>query len=523
MISRSQGRLQDRRPVSVIDIGSNSIRLVVYEGVARSPTVLFNEKMLAGLGRGIANTGKLDPEAVTRSMEEFRRFRALSDQAGAVDLHVLATAAAREAENGPDFIHRAENVLGAKIRVLSGREEAYFSALGIVSGFHKPDGIAGDLGGGSLELVDIKDRTIGEGITLPLGGLRLHDMAKGLLPAAARITKTELARAKFLKEGKGRIFYAVGGTWRNLARLHMNATNYPLGVMHHYEMDVEKSADFLAQVAKGEIDKISGIEAVSKNRRSLLAYGALVLQQIIATMKPSKIVVSAVGVREGFLYSQLPRSEQREDPLISACEELSILRSRSVDHARELVDWTKRSFQAFGIDETEDEARYREATCLLADIGWRAHPEYRGTQSLNIIAHASLIGIDHPGRVYVALASLYRHEGIFADVAVGEALKRLAPPRYVERARFLAALFRVGYMLSAAMPGVIPRLKWEKRGLDTLALVIPADRADLFGERPVGRLAQVAKITGRKLELAVEGGESATQLSAGYMRRASNE
>ncbi len=282
MISRSQGRLQDRRPVSVIDIGSNSIRLVVYEGVARSPTVLFNEKMLAGLGRGIANTGKLDPEAVTRSMEEFRRFRALSDQAGAVDLNVLATAAAREAENGPDFIHRAEKVLGTKIRVLSGREEAYFSALGIVSGFHKPDGIAGDLGGGSLELVDVKGSTIGDGITLPLGGLRLHDMAKGLLPAAVRIAKTELARAKFLKEGKGRIFYAVGGTWRNLARLHMNANNYPLGVMHHYEMDVEKSADFLAQVARGEIDKISGIDAVSKNRRSLLAYGALVLQQIIA-------------------------------------------------------------------------------------------------------------------------------------------------------------------------------------------------------------------------------------------------
>jgi exopolyphosphatase/guanosine-5'-triphosphate,3'-diphosphate pyrophosphatase len=276
------------------------------------------------------------------------------------------------------------------------------------------------------------------------------------------------------------------------------------------------------QVAKGDIDKISGIEAVSKNRRALLAYGALVLQQIIATMKPSKIVVSAVGVREGFLYSQLPRSEQNEDPLLSAAEELSVLRSRSVDHARELVDWTKKSFEAFGIDETEDEARYREATCLLADIGWRAHPEYRGTQSLNIIAHASLIGVDHPGRAYIALANLYRHEGIFAEVAVGEALKRLAPQRYIERARFLAALFRVGYMLSAAMPGVIPRLKWEKRGLDTLALIIPGGPCGPFGERPVGRVAQVA-VTGRKLELAVEGGESASQLSTGYMRRASNE
>jgi exopolyphosphatase/guanosine-5'-triphosphate,3'-diphosphate pyrophosphatase len=183
MAGQSQGRLHDRRPISVIDIGSNSIRLVVYEGLARSPTMFFNEKMLAGLGRGIVNTGRLDPEAVTRSMEEFRRFRALSEQAGAVGLHVLATAAAREAENGPDFIARAEEVLGAKVRVLSGREEAYFSALGIVSGFHRADGIAGDLGGGSLELVEIDGKTIGDGITLPLGGLRLQDMAKGSLSA----------------------------------------------------------------------------------------------------------------------------------------------------------------------------------------------------------------------------------------------------------------------------------------------------------------------------------------------------
>jgi exopolyphosphatase/guanosine-5'-triphosphate,3'-diphosphate pyrophosphatase len=509
MPGRSQGRLQDRRPVSVIDIGSNSIRLVVYEGVTRSPTVLFNEKMLAGLGRGIANTGRLDPDAVTRSMEEFRRFRALSDQTGATELYVLATAAAREAENGPDFISRAEAVLGSKIRVLSGREEAYFSALGIVSGFHRPDGIAGDLGGGSLELVDVSGDTIGDGITLPLGGLRLQDMSKGSLSAASKIARVELARAKFLRTGKDRAFYAVGGTWRNLARLHMNATNYPLGVMHHYEMDIDRSADFLAQVARGDIENIAGIDSVSKNRRALLSYGALVLQQIVAAMQPSKIIVSAVGVREGFLHSLLTRSEQGEDALISAAEEIALLRARSVEHAHELVEWTREAFEVFGVDETEDEARYRTASCLVADLSWRAHPEYRGSQSLNIIAHASLIGIDHPGRVYLALTGLYRNEGIFNEDAVGEALKTLAPPRYLERARFLAALLRVVYMLSAAMPGVIPRLRWERRGNDRLALVLPSDAAGLFGERPIGRLAQVAKITGRKLELAVDGGESA--------------
>ncbi|RWM24318.1 exopolyphosphatase [Mesorhizobium sp.] len=507
MISVSQGRLQDRRPLSIIDIGSNSIRLVVYEGLARSPTLLFNEKMLAGLGRGIVSTGKLDPEAVTRSMEEFRRFRALSDQAGAEHMYVLATAAAREAINGPDFIHRAEDVLKTEIRVLSGRQEAHYSALGIISGFHPANGIAGDLGGGSLELIDINGEAIGDGITLPLGGLRLQDMAKNSLVQAQKIARQELARAKLLKGGQGRVFYAVGGTWRNLARLHMEMNNYPLGVMHHYEIAADSAQTFLRQVAKGEVEKVKGIEGVSKNRRSLLPYGAVVLQEIMAAMQPSKIVVSAQGVREGFLYSLLDAAEQKSDPLISAAEELAVLRSRSVHHAHDLVEWTGKTFKAFGIDETVDEARYRHAACLLADIGWRAHPEYRGRQSLNIIAHASFIGVDHPGRAYLALASAYRHDGIFSD-GIAPEIKALAPPRMLERARVLAAMMRVVYLLTAAMPGVMPRLKWESRGNGVLALVLPASLSDLYGERPAGRLAQLARVTNRRLVLAVEGGPS---------------
>jgi exopolyphosphatase/guanosine-5'-triphosphate,3'-diphosphate pyrophosphatase len=502
MIGNSQGRLQDRRPLSIIDIGSNSIRLVIYEGIARSPTILFNEKMLAGLGRGIVTTGKLDPDAVRRAVEEFRRFRALSEQAGADQLYVIATAAAREAQNGMDFIHRAEEILGTEIRVLSGREEARYSALGVISGFHPANGIAGDLGGGSLELVDISGETIGDGITLPLGGLRLQDMSKNSPATATRIARRELSRAKLLEAGQGRPFYAVGGTWRNLARLHMNTIDYPLAVMHHYEMGVESSAAFLKQVVRGELDKIRGIERVSKSRRALLPYGAAVLQEIIATQKPSKIIISALGVREGFLYSLLSPEEQRSDPLISASEELALLRARSVNHAHELAEWTGTAFQAFGVDETEDEARYRRSACLLADIGWRAHPEYRGTQSLNIIAHASFIGVDHPGRAFIALANMFRHEGVF-DEAISPEMRSLATPRYLERARLLGAVLRVVYLFSASMPDVIPKLKWETRPGGGLALVIPRSHAALNGERPAGRLGQLSKLTGRNLELVV--------------------
>jgi exopolyphosphatase/guanosine-5'-triphosphate,3'-diphosphate pyrophosphatase len=503
MISLSQGRLQDRRPISIIDIGSNSIRLVVYEGISRSPTVLFNEKMLAGLGRGIVSTGKLDPEAVRRAVEEFRRFRALSEQAGSEQLYVIATAAAREAENGPDFIRQAEEILGTEIRVLSGREEAYYSALGVISAFHPADGVAGDLGGGSLELVDVAGEVIGDGITLPLGGLRLQDQSRNSPSTAQRFVREQLERAKLLKGGKGRTFYAVGGTWRNLARLHMEMTDYPLAVMHHYELDPDGVSSFLRQVGRGDFDKIKGIERVSKSRRTLLPYGAIVLQEIIDAMRPARIVVSALGVREGFLYSLLSPEEQKTDPLISASEELALLRARSVTHAHELADWTGKTFAAFGIEETDEEVRLRRAACLLADIGWRAHPEYRGTQSLNIIAHASFIGIDHPGRAFIALANLYRHEGIF-DENIAAEMKRLVTPRTMERARLLGAMFRVVYLLSASMPHVIPLLRWERHDNGALALVIPKSHAGLDGERPAGRLAQLARYAGKELVLEVE-------------------
>jgi exopolyphosphatase / guanosine-5'-triphosphate,3'-diphosphate pyrophosphatase len=502
MNTKAQGRLTGREPVSVVDIGSNSVRLVVYEGVVRAPTVLFNEKILCGLGKGIADTGRLNPKAVEGALAAVKRFRALSQQAGAKTMHVLATAAAREATNGSAFINAAQDILGVSIKVLTGREEAYFSAMGIISSFHRPDGIAGDLGGGSLELVDVKERVIGTGITLPLGGLRLADMAGGSLERAQKIAKLELERAELLNAGKDRAFYAVGGTWRNLGKLHMGAAHYPLHVMHEYEIPYAEAVPFLRKVAKGEAAGIDGIETVSRNRQSLLPYGAIVLLEVIQKMRPKSVLFSALGVREGYLYSLLSEEEQLEDPLLEAAEELSILRSRSPQHARELAEWTGEALKTFGIDETENEVRYREAACLLADIGWRAHPDYRGAQSLNIIAHGAFVGIDHPGRVYMALANFYRHEGMIDD-ALSPEMRTLAPQRLYDRAKILGALLRVVYLYSAAMPGLIPLLKIIPDGIGGFLFTVPQGAADLAGERTENRLQQFAKLIGKPMRTVV--------------------
>jgi exopolyphosphatase / guanosine-5'-triphosphate,3'-diphosphate pyrophosphatase len=417
-------------------------------------------------------------------------------------LHVLATAAVRDASNGPDFIASVEAIAGVKAIVLTGAEEARLSALGVLSGFQRPDGVVGDLGGGSIEVVDIRAERTGAGESFPLGGLRLEELSDKSMKRAEKIAAEALERSRVLPGGEKRVFYAVGGTWRSLARLHMRQAGYPLHMMHHYTIEAGEAADFCRMVVRRELDSLDSIEVVSRSRRPLLPYGAVVLDQVIRVMKPSQVILSALGMREGLLYDLLDPEEKAKDPLITACEELAFLRSRSPRHVQELAEWTAMAFRVIGLDETEAETRLRHAACLLTDVGWRAHPEYRGEQSLNLIANAAFIGIDHPGRAYLALANFYRHEGLI-DEQLSPRIRELVSVRLMERARALGATLRVAHLLSAATPGVVNRTRIEIRG-KMLALVLPPDLAMLGGARVIRRLAQVAKFAGLEPTIVVE-------------------
>ncbi|MCE7029065.1 Ppx/GppA family phosphatase [Jiella avicenniae] len=494
------GRLPGAKPVAVIDIGSNSVRLVIYEGLARSLTVLFNEKVLSGLGKGLAQTGRLDGPAVESALAALRRFALLAKQAGVEDVYPIATAAAREAQNGPEFIRAAEAALGREITILSGSDEANGAAHGVLAGFHRPEGIVGDLGGGSLELIELTGGGLGVGITTPLGGLRLRDLSGGDLAKAQSIADSHVSSSSLAGRGEGKPFYAVGGTWRNLAKLHMEQQGYPLHVMHAYEIPTAGLDGFLDAVVKSDPEKLPGIAAVSKSRRALLAFGAVALRSVVRFVKPEKIVLSALGLREGFLYDKLSDEERAKDPLLESALELAILRSRSPQHAREMVDWSRRSFEALGIDETPEEERLRVAACLLADIGWRAHPDYRGKQALSIIAHAAMPAVDHRGRAFLGLTNFYRHEGSLEQQHIPE-LESLAGERLLKRAQILALLFRVTYLLTASMPGVLDQFKWLQDPRGGFTLAIPAALADLIGERPEGRLQQFAKVVGQALRI----------------------
>ncbi len=313
---------KDASSVAVIDIGSNSVRLVVYEALERSLVSIFNEKTLCGLGREVQSTGLLAPDAVTKALASLRRFHALCKVMKVGRVYAIATAACRDATNGADFIAKAERICRVPVDILSGPREAHLAALGVVSGVHKPNGIVGDLGGGSLELTDVRGHRVRRGVTLPLGSLALQDASKRSLKRAERIVKTELTGATPLKAGRGRTFYAVGGTWRALARIHIIQSGYPLRVMHGYSISAADALDFARRLRRlAASHSLADIEAVAEARQPLLAYAALVLEYMIRTAKPKTIVFSTFGVREGLLYSMLPAAERAKDGLICAAQD----------------------------------------------------------------------------------------------------------------------------------------------------------------------------------------------------------
>ncbi len=492
-----QGRLAGYGPVAVIDIGSNSVRLVAYERLSRALTPLYNEKVLCGLGRGIAKTGALSDEAVELTLATLARFRHLADQMQIRSLQVIATAAVREASNGSAFISNAERILATPLTILSGDEEARAAALGVQSGFYQPDGIVGDLGGGSLELVTVTPGHIGEGVSHKLGVIRTHEEAGGKPDAAYDIALQRLAVDPTAASLAGRQLYLVGGSWRNLAKLHMTITDYPLSVMHGYSVEAAEFASFCKDVAKGKLSDNPAMASVSRSRKTHLPIGAAILRALYEVGQPETIVLSALGVREGLLFDSLDEAEKQRDPLLDAAFELAILRSRSPQHAKELADWTGMAFEALSVGETKYEARLRTAASLLADIGWRAHPDYRGKQSHNIIAHGAFSGIDHPGRLYLAMANYYRHQGL-SDDSHSRPFKAIVPDRLARQARLLGALFRVAYALTASMAGVLPETHLENGDPKRLTLVLPKHLSGLQGERLTKRMGALAKITGRE-------------------------
>ena len=323
----AQGRIKGGRPIAVLDIGSNSVRLVIYERHARALTPLYNEKSACALGRGVAASGRLADDNVRRALTAIQRFALVARLMRVGKTHVLATSAVREAANSAEFVAAVERIMNADVRVLAGEEEAHFAALGVVAGMPDFAGVVGDLGGGSLELSRIDDGADSAGETHELGVIRLQDDSGASPARAATLARQRLKGSKLADGHPGGAFCAIGGTWRALAKLHQVLRQYPLHMVQHYTVkaaDIGKLCDeIVAAVSSGKA--YAGAEHVSSSRRDLVPYGAAVLGAVLRQGKFERVVFSALGVREGFLYGLLSPQEQAVDPLTQAAEEMSVL------------------------------------------------------------------------------------------------------------------------------------------------------------------------------------------------------
>jgi exopolyphosphatase/guanosine-5'-triphosphate,3'-diphosphate pyrophosphatase len=472
---------------AIIDIGSNSIRLVVYDGTARLPAILFNEKVMAGLGGSLAETGAIDEASLAVAATALARFHRLAREMGIQSLRTVATAAVREASNGARLIAIAET-LGLDVELLSGEAEALAAGYGVLSGIPEADGIVGDLGGGSLELVRVVAGTVTDRVSFPFGVLRIDTIRGKGKGALDRAVAKALAETGWAGRGADLPLYLVGGSWRALARLDMHLTGYPLPVIHEYRMGAQTVTRLQRTIAQLGKSRIRGVPNLSSGRIGTLEDGAALLAALMRNLQCAETVVSAFGLREGLLFADLSPDERRQDPLIAAARDEAVRFGRFPEHGDLLDDWIAPLFA----DDNADLARLRHAACLLADVGWRANPEFRAERGLEIALHGNWVGIDARGRALLAQALFTSlGGGLESPPPVGQ----LADIEDLERARLWGLAMRLGQRLSGGVAGPLDRSTLIVEG-EELILQLAEDDAALYGEAVAKRHRALAGAIG---------------------------
>jgi exopolyphosphatase / guanosine-5'-triphosphate,3'-diphosphate pyrophosphatase len=486
------------RQAAVIDVGSNSVRLVIYRLDGRAIWTVYNEKALAGLGRDLPATGRLSPEGVEIALAAIHRFRALLDGWRAEDVTAAATAAVREAADGPAFLKRIREETGLAVRVLSGEEEARYAALGVIAGQPDAEGVVGDLGGSSLELVRLDGSAPDDGATLPLGPFALGaprpmdaDRIQRIIDDALRPHADRFA---------SRHFHAVGGAWRNLALFHMELADYPLHVAHQYEMSRADALSVSRLVARQSRASLERMQGLSKKRIETLPYSAVVLEGLIERLGVERVTISAFGVREGLLLDAMDPDVRKRDPLIEGCEALTALRGLSPDLGGALEAWLTPAFDKLRPMFGARDPVLLAAACRLADLGARLHPDHRADLAFEQVLRAPIAGMSHPERAFLASVAFARHTSS-PNPPEADTVARVIGPDRRQRARALGAAVRLGCDLSGRNPRLLEKSSLAIRG-ERLTLTAAAGWEDmLLGEQTAKRAQTLATALKLKLEL----------------------
>lgn len=477
-------------PAAIIDIGSNSVRLVVYAGPERIPTPIFNEKVLAGLGSGPDQFGRLPAEGRAKALAALSRFRLLVDHMKVRQCRAVATAAIRDAEDGLEFVKEVERI-GFACQVLSAQEEADFAGQGVLSAIPDANGVVGDLGGGSLELVAVGDASNIPGISLPLGVLRIAANAEGERKAR-KLLKSALKESGLRGAGRGRTFYMVGGSWRALARIDMLATDFPLPITHQYRMKPRRARE-LRKLVRDIDPRLQSVAAPQRLATSPLA--AMVLEALVDELEPSQLVVSTYGIREGILYSRLSPKVRQIDPLTEEARDAGGGEHRFGQHGDLLDEWIAPLF-----DDPAAMRRLRLASCLLADVAWQANPGFRADRGIEMALHGNWVGVSPAGRVIMAQALC---ASFGRDRLPDPRLMQLCKEDHLVRAHCWGEAMRLGQRLSGGVGSVLKRTSLSLVN-GSLQLKVRRGEEALVGDHVERRLLGLAELLGCEPVVASE-------------------
>ncbi len=482
--------------VAVVDIGSNTVRLVVYDTPTRLPIPMYNEKALCALGRGLGTTGKLNPQGVECALSSIKRFVGLARAMGVEDLELVATAAVRDASDGPQFIADVFATTQQTVSVLSGEDEAKYAALGLLMGVPHADGVIGDLGGGSLDLVGLDNGVFNKSATYGFGHIRLSEISEGNPRRARALVFEALSELKWLKDSRGRTLYAAGGSWRSLARILINQTKHPLHVVDNFTIPAKAVLKILHVISTAGPHSLDLIPGVSSKRVETLPFAAAALESLLVVSDASMLQFSGFGMREGVLLSCLPDDMRHQDPLLAACKTMSERTGRFSVKGREMLEWMAPLFA----DETHEEYRLRYAACLMSDIGWNEHPDYRAEHSFIRVLRVPYAGLTHTDRALLAATVYVRGNGDLDDALIRPILGLLDDAQ-LSWIKVTGLALRLGHTISGSAPGVLGKTQLVINHDKLLLCIAPNDRDALLSEAVQRRLKTLGRALGLKASL----------------------
>lgn len=366
-----EGAFAGNSPQSaIVDIGSNSVRMVLYGGSLRAPHTLFNEKVIARLGSEMSD-GKLASGPMELARRGLRRYALILKDLGVTDIRTVATAAVRDASNRQEFIAQVRDA-GFAPKVLSGEEEARLSAMGVIGAFPGAAGAVADLGGGSLELIRIGEGQCDDAVSLPLGTLRLPDLARDDFAGSAAALEKIIGSAGW-DRAIGAPLYLVGGTWRAFAIHAMERIGRVVTDPHGFELDCVSARRIACEVAEGEVAALRDNPRISSQRAELLPEVGPLLDAMIETLQPERLVFSSWGLREGMLFDRLPPAQKAQDPLLAGIAVFANMRGCPPTLAARVAGWTVNALPP-GWSGSE---RVRLAATSLALASMQIEPNFR--------------------------------------------------------------------------------------------------------------------------------------------------